>query len=162
MFHNASPSKEDCSGCHGNDISQPFPGNAGRFEFKGIRPAHIPDYDADGDASESLEAEIDGLENALYAQLQVYGNKIGIPIAYDENAYPYFFNDLNGNGVVDAEEASSSNSYPFDAASLRAAYNFQFSKKEPCGYIHNAIYFAQLLVDSIGHLGGEATKYTWR
>jgi len=162
MFHNASPSKEDCSACHGNDISQPSPGDAGQFEFEGIRPAHIPDYDADGNTSESLQAELDGLEDALYAQLQVYGNKVGLPVVYDENAYPYFFNDLNGNGVVDPDEANRDNGYAFDAPTLRAGYNLQFSKKEPCGYIHNAIYFAQLLVDSIEHLGGVVTKYTWR
>ena len=162
MFHNTAPSKEDCSACHGNDIAQPHPGDPAQFEFEGIRPAHIPDYDGDGNTSESLQAELDGLEDTLYAHLQDYGNRVGMPIAYDEAAYPYFFNDLNGNGVVDPEEASRDNGYQFDAPSLRAAYNFQFSKKEPCGYIHNAVYLAQLLVDSIEHLGGKITKYGWR
>jgi hypothetical protein len=162
QFHLAAPSKADCSACHGNDISQPFPGDASRFEFSGIRPAHIPDYDADGNTSESLQAEIDALEDALLAQLQAYADSIGMPIGYDENAYPYFFNDLNRNGVVDADEANSGNGYPFDAVTLRTGYNLQFSKKEPCGYIHNALYFAQLLVDSIGHLGGQVSKYSWR
>ena len=162
FFHLAAPSKEDCSSCHGNDISQPYPGDASRFEFSGIRPAHIPDYDADGDTGESLQAELDGLEDALLSQLQAYGERIGMPIAYDENSYPYFFNDLNRNGVVDPDEANRDNGYLFDAATLRAGYNLQFSKKEPCGYIHNAVYFAQLLVDSIGHLGGQVTKYSWR
>jgi hypothetical protein len=162
MFHNAAPSKEDCSTCHGNDIAQPHPGEPSRFEFEGIRPAHIPDYDADGNTSESLQAELDGLQDALYAQLQAYANSIGNPIAYDEAAYPYFFNDLNGNGVVDPDEATQDNAYQFEAKTLRAAYNFQFSKKEPCGYIHNAVYLAQLMVDSIEHLGGKITKYSWR
>ena len=162
IFHNTLPSKEDCVVCHGNDVAQPHPADASRFEFEGIRPANIPDYDADGNTSESIQAELDGIEDVLYAQLQAYGNSIGNPIAYDEAAYPYFFSDLNGNGVVDSEEADSSNSYKFDAPTLRAAYNFQFSKKEPCGYIHNAIYLAQLMADSIEHLGGKVTKYTWR
>jgi hypothetical protein len=162
MFHEAAPSREDCSGCHGNDVSQPHPADPAQFEFEGIRPAHIPDYDADGNTSESLQAELDGLEDALYAQLQAYANSIGSPIAYNENAYPYFFSDLNGNGVVDPDEANSDNAYPFEAKSLRTAYNFQFSKKEPCGYIHNAVYLAQLLVDSIEHLGGNVKRYSWR
>jgi hypothetical protein len=162
MFHNTAPSKEDCAACHVNDIAPPHPGDPGRFEFEGIRPAHIPDYDADGNTGESIEAELDGLEAELHAHLQAYGQSVGNPIAYDEHAYPYFFSDLNGNGVVDPEEADSSNSYQFDATALRAAYNYQFSKKEPCGYIHNAIYLAQLMVDSIEHLGGKVTKYTWR
>jgi hypothetical protein len=162
MFHNIAPSKEDCSACHGNDIAQPHPGDASRFEFEGIRPVHTPDFDADGNTEESLQAELDGLEEALYAQLQAYGNSIGNPVIFDELAYPYFFSDLNGNGILDPEEASPSNSYQFDAKTLRASYNFQFSKKEPCGYIHNAVYLAQLMVDSIGHLGGKVTQYTWR
>ena len=162
LFHNTAPSKEDCVGCHVNDVAQPHPGDASQFEFEGIRPANIPDYDADGNTGESLEAELDGLEEALYAHLQAYGNSVGLPIAYDEHAYPYFFNDLNGNGVVDPDEANRDNAYLFDAPTLRAGYNFQFSKKEPCGYIHNAVYLAQVLVDSIEHLGGSIKPYTWR
>jgi len=162
MFHNTAPSKEDCVVCHGNDVAQPHPGEASQFEFEGIRPANIPDYDGDGNTSESLQAELKGLEDALYAQLQAYGNSVGNPIVYDEAAYPYFFTDLNGNGVADPDEAVRENGYKFDAPSLRAAYNLQFSRKEPCGYIHNAIYLGQLMVDSIEHLGGKITKYTWR
>ena len=50
----------------------------------------------------------------------------------------------------------------FDAKLLRAAYNFQVSKKEPNGFIHNSMYIAQLLVDSISHIRGDVTPYTWR
>jgi len=162
LFHNSAPSKEDCSACHGNDIAQPHPGDPAQFEFEGIRPAHIPDYDADGNTKESLQAELDGLEEVLYAQLMAYGNSIGNPIVYNEEAYPYFFADLNGNGIADPDESVRENAYQFDAPSLRAAYNYQFSKKEPCGYIHNAVYLAQLMVDSMEHLGGKINKYTWR
>ncbi len=163
MFHNASPSKEDCVLCHGQDIAQTHPGSdPNLFEFEGIRPAQTPDYDADGNTRESLESEIDGLEAVLYAQIQAYANSIGAPLAYDALTYPYFFNDLNGNGVADRNEAIYPNGYRFTAPLLRAAYNYQFSLKEPCGYIHNPLYLAQLLVDSIEHLGGKVTKYTWR
>jgi hypothetical protein len=163
MFHKAEPSKEDCVLCHGQDIAQPHPGSdPNLFEFEGIRPAQTPDYDADGNTRESLESELDGLEAALYAQIQAYANNIGAPVAYNAQAYPYFFNDLNGNGVADPNEAIYPNAYKFTAPLLRAAYNYQFSLKEPCGYIHNPLYMAQLLVDSIGHLGGKVNKYTWR
>ncbi|MGB7295478.1 MAG: hypothetical protein WBC70_07800 [Candidatus Aminicenantales bacterium] len=163
LFHNAAPSKEDCVLCHGQDIAQPRPGSdPNLFEFGGIRPAQTPDYDADGNTRESLESEIDGLESALLAQIQVYGNSLGTPVAYDPLSYPYFFNDLNGNSVVDPDEATRTNGYAFNVTILRAAYNYQFSLKEPCGYIHNPLYIAQLLVDSIGHLGGKMEKYTWR
>ena len=163
MFHHAAPSKEDCVLCHGQDIAQPHPGSDPKlFEFEGIRPAQTPDYDADGNTRESLEDEIDGLETALFAQIQAYANSINAPVAYDSHAYPYFFKDLNGNGVADPNEATYANGYRFAAPLLRAAYNYQFSLKEPCGYIHNPLYIAQLLVDSIEHLGGDIAKYTWR
>ena len=164
LFHNVQhPNPADCVLCHGQDISQPHPGaDPTRFEFSGIRPATVPDYDGDKNKTESLQDEIYGLEQALYAQLQVYGKKIGKPIVYDALSYPYFFNDTNGNGVADPEELDSDNGYEFNAPMLRAAYNFQMSKKEPCGYIHNSRYIAQLLVDSIGHLGGNVKPYTWR
>ncbi len=162
-FHNTAPSPEDCVACHGQDISQPHPGaDPAQFEFTGIRPAQTPDYDGDGNFRESLRSEIVGLEDKLYAQIQAYGKSIGAPVIYNPDAYPYWFKDLNGNGIGEPSELVSSNGYRFRAPMLRAAYNLHFSEKEPCSYIHNALYFAQLLVDSIGHLGGDVSSFTWR
>jgi hypothetical protein len=159
--HNVhSPNPADCVGCHGQDISQPYPGaDPAKFKFSGIRPGNMPDFDADGNVSESLKAEIQGLEAALYAQIQAYGFAIGSPIVYDSHSYPYFFEDTNGNGIKDSSETSG---YQFNAKMLKAAYNYQMSQKEPCGYIHNPTYVAQLLVDSIQNLGGNISPYTWR
>jgi hypothetical protein len=162
-FHNAAPSPEDCVVCHGQDISQPHPGSdPAQFEFEGIRPAQTPDYDADGNVRESLQSEILGLNDQLYARIQAYASGIGAPVAYDPNTYPYWFKDLNGNGLADPNEMTTANGYKFTAPLLRAAYNLHFSVKEPCAYIHNARYFGQLLVDSIGHLGGDVSPFTWR
>lgn len=164
-MHNVhKPNPQDCVYCHGQDVAQPNPGSdPANFKFSGIRPATTPDYDGDGNKMESIESEIKGLEADLYAELQAFGFKIGAPIAYDSHSYPYFFNDLNGNRTVDEEEASRENGYSFKrAALLRAAYNYQVSLKEPHGFIHNSRYVAQLLVDSIEHLGGNVSKYTWR
>lgn len=162
--HNvAEPMKENCVGCHGQDISQTFKGfDPERFDFEQIRPGNIPDYDGDGNTSESLKDEILGLESALYAQIRVYMASINKPVAYDGNAYPYWFKDLNGNGIVDPNEATSANGARFDAKGLRAAYNFQVSHKEPHQFIHNARYSAEILVDSIQHTGGDISAYTWR
>ncbi len=163
-MHNVhKPDPRDCVFCHGYDIAQPNPGaDPAKFKFSGIRPASIPDLDGDGITSESIEAEIHGLEEELYAALQAEGFRIGVPIVYDAHAYPYFFNDINGNGVPDPEEATRSNGYSFTAKMLKAAYNYQFSKKEPHAFIHNPIYMAQILADSIIDLGGDAGKYGWR
>jgi hypothetical protein len=162
--HNvARPNKANCVDCHGQDVSQPYPGaNPAKFSFYGIRPGSIPDFDADGNITESLKAEIQGLEAALYAQIQAYGFAIGNPVIYDSHTYPYFFKDPNGNGLVDPGEAIYPNRYGFDAKLLKAAYNYQMSLKEPNGFIHNPTYVAQLLVDSIGNLGGNVAPYTWR
>jgi len=164
--HNVlKPNPEDCVYCHGQDVSQPNRGaDPSMFKFSGIRPASIPDYDGDGNITESIEDEVKGLEAALLAQIQNYAtNVLGAPIVYDSHEYPYYFNDLNANGVVDPGEASFGNRYvSFDAALLRAAYNYQVSQKEPHGFIHNSRYIAQLLVDSIEHLGGDISAFTWR
>jgi hypothetical protein len=162
--HNvAHPDPSNCVNCHGQDIAQPYPGaDPAKFKFSGIRPASIPDYDGDGNGHESIKAEIQGLEAALYAQMQAYGFAIGKPVIYDSHSYPYFFNDKNGNGLVDPGEANYGNRYQFDAKLLKAAYNYQMSLKEPSGYIHNSMYVAQLLVDSIQNLGGNVAPYTWR
>ncbi|MCK5222134.1 MAG: hypothetical protein KAR14_11175, partial [Candidatus Aminicenantes bacterium] len=133
-----------------------------KFKFSGIRPANIPDYDGDGDRTEAMKYEIIGLENVLYAQMQLRSKQIGAPLVYDSHTYPYFFKDNNGNGIVDPGEAIYPNAYKFNAKLLKAAYNYQMSKKEPHGYIHNARYVAQLLVDSIGDLGGNVSPYRWR
>jgi hypothetical protein len=164
-MHNVhKPNPEDCVYCHGQDVSQPNPGSdPAMFEFSGIRPASTPDLDGDGNKNESLESEIKGLEDALYAELQVFGFNIGTPIVYDPDSYPYFLNDLNGNGMVDEDEADRSNGYSFtNARMLKAAYNLHVSKKEPHGFIHNSRYIAQILVDSIEHLGGSVANFTWR
>ncbi len=142
-----------CAGCHGG----------ASFTFEDFRTPGTPDFDGDGDTAESRLSEIQGLEVALYAEIQSYAATQGKPIAYDGNTYPYFVNDTNGNGVADPDELNRNNSYSgFDATLLKAAFNYQVSKKEPCGYIHNATYIAQLMVDSIGDLGGSVSSYTWR
>lgn len=162
--HNVqAPDPASCVPCHGQDVSQPSPGaDPARFTFTGIRPGSIPDYDGDGIRSESLKDEINGLEDTLYEWIKRYGLKIGKPIVYDSHAYPYFFNDLNGNGEVDPGEAIYPNLYLFDARLLKAAYNYQMSRKEPNGFVHNSRYIAQLLVDSIVDLGGKKIDYAWR
>jgi hypothetical protein len=165
-LHNVhKPNPEDCVYCHGQDVSQPNPGSdPAKFKFSGIRPAPTPDYNGNGDKTESIESEIKGLEDALYKQIQAYAaGVIGTPIIYDSHSYPYFFVDTNGNGEVDPGEAIYPNAYSlFDAKLLKAAYNFQVSKKDPHGFIHNSKYVAQLLVDSIGHIGGDVSAYKWR
>jgi hypothetical protein len=156
--HNVhKPNQEDCVFCHGYDVSEPNPGNdPSKFKFSGIRPASIPDFDADTDINEAIKGEIQGLEEALYVQIQTYAtNQLGINILYDPDSYPYFFvdNPPIGDPTGDINYMNRLKEQ-MDATLIKAAYNLHFSKKEPHGYIHNPFYIAQLLVDSIESLGG--------
>jgi hypothetical protein len=162
--HNvAEPVKERCVFCHGNDISQTFKGaDPEKFDFEQIRPGNIPDYDEDGNTTESLKDELLGLQSVLYAQIQVYMRGIGSPVLYNPDAYPYWYKDTNGNGILDPSETTSANGARFDARGLRAAFNLHTMVKEPHAFIHNARYAAQILVDSIQHVGGDISAYTWR
>jgi hypothetical protein len=160
----SKPTPADCVYCHGQDVAQPNPGaDPAKFAFTGIRPASIPDYDGDGILSESIQSELQGLEKDLFKYLQAAGTRAGSPLIYDSHAYPYFFNDSNANGAIDPGEAIYPNRYAFpNGRMLKAAYNYQMSKKAPSGYAHNSLYIAQVLVDSIVDLGGDASKYGWR
>jgi len=160
--HNiAEPVKENCVPCHGQDVSQTFKGyDPEKFDLEQIRPGNIPDYDMDGNTGESLKDEIKGLEDSLEAQIRVYVKATaGVAVLFDGN---YFYKDLNNNGILDANETASSNRYSGNANWLRAAYNLRTSHLEMHGFIHNARYMAEILVDSIQHVSGEVGKYTWR
>lgn len=124
-------------------------------DIPSIRFNKDTDYDGDGSKVEPLAGEIAGLEEALYAQMQAVAAANGTPLAYSAASHPYFFADTNGNGVVDPDEAQSSNSFKgWTPALLKASFNYQLSHKEPGGWAHNFKYVAQLLYDSIQDLGG--------
>ena len=112
------------------------------------------DYDGDGDTAEGISGELTGLQEALYAAIRAYAESMGTPIAYDAHAYPYFFVDDNNNGTVDADESTRYGSWT--ASLLKAAYNYQFSVKDPGAFAHNAKYMIQLLYDSAEDLDPEA------
>ncbi len=135
-----------CGICH--------PGVAGEDDLKDIRlVGSTSDYDGDGNTAEGVKAEIEGLQEILYAAIQAYGAAAGTPIIYDSHAYPYFFIDTDGNGQVDEGEGSYGNQYNvFTARLLKAAYNFQVSMKDPGAFAHGGKYIIQLLHDSIEDL----------
>jgi mono/diheme cytochrome c family protein len=158
-----TPNRSDCVDCHGQDVSQPVPGaDPELFNFRAIRPGSTPNYDGDSNTSESVRNELKGLEAALIARIRAYGFAIARPVVYQGSVSPFFFNDSNGNALVDPGEAIYPNRYRFDATLLKAAYNFHLSRSTPSAYTHNSLYIAQLLVDSIEALGGNVAPYTWR
>jgi hypothetical protein len=112
------------------------------------------DYDGDGDLTEGIAAEVDGLKAMLYQAIQAYGTeKAGTAIAYDSSSHPYFFIDGNANGTVDEDELNSDNAYnAWTGRLLKAAYNFQTASKDPGAYAHGGKYIIQLVYDSIEDL----------
>jgi hypothetical protein len=136
-----------CSECH-TDVSS-------LEDVANIRlPGSTADYDGDGDVEEGVTMEIAGLQEILYGAMQAYASDVpGTAIAYDSHAYPYFFIDTNENGEADEDEANYGNQYNVWTPRLvKAAYNYQVSKKDPGTYAHGGKYIIQLLYDSIEDL----------
>ena len=109
----------------------------------------VADYDGDGNAAEGMANEVSGLAGTLYTAIQAYGAAQAHPILYDGAAYPYWFSDPNGNGTRDTGEGSFTTWTP---RLVRAAYNYQYYRKDPGAYAHNSRYAMQLLYDSIESL----------
>ncbi|MCB9554497.1 MAG: Ig domain-containing protein [Deltaproteobacteria bacterium] len=143
---------DQCNGCHG--VTGP----------EQIRPSTVPyagkDFDGDGNKTESLHDELQGMAKKLYAQMLVYAkNTVGTEICHAE-AYPYFFKATKAlvNDACDPADAAYANAYKvFDAKLLRAAHHYQIWLKDPGAYAHNFIYIQQLLFDSFEELGGNVT-----
>lgn len=120
--------------------------------LENIRISEV-DFDGDGDSAEGLALEIDSFEERLLAALQAYTTSYNLPmIGYDAHVYPYFFEDADGNGELNGEEAAYANWTP---NLLRSAYNYQWSQKDPGTFAHNGHYILQILYDSIDSIGGD-------
>jgi predicted CXXCH cytochrome family protein len=132
-----------CKTCHADADGDP----------KNIRVIHTADYDGDGNTTESLSAEVDGLAAKLLAAMQAVA-----PLCYDGDTYPYFFKDTNGDKQCAASELAATNGFTaFTPALMKATFNYQLSRKEPGAWAHNFDYIVQLLYDSIADLGGNTT-----
>ncbi len=142
-MHSLELKVDECAACH--------TGVASVEDLENIRMAGSEvDYDGDGDLTEGIAFEIEGLQEKLYAAIQEYAStKAGTPIVYDAGSYPYFFIDTDASGIADGEEASYGNKYAsWTPRLLKAAYNYQVSIKDPGGYAHGGKYIIQLVVDS--------------
>jgi hypothetical protein len=144
---------DECADCH-EDAKTP----------QDIRAKEDPvDYNGNGNTTEPITAEIATLKDELLKQVYAYAKKMGTPIVYNPNSYPYWFTDLNGNGQLDTDEAKAENGYKkWTPNLLRAAYNYQYVSKDPGAFAHNHGYILQVLYDSIESLGGKeaVAKFT--
>ena len=152
--HQLTVKVEECSGCHSVVES---------YEDLALIRVDSTDFDGDGDATEGIAGEIATMSDTLYAAIQAYaGATEGVEdIVYDSHAYPYFFTDLNADGVSTPDEANYGNKFAtFTPNLLRATYIYQYAQKDPGGFAHNGDYVMQMLYDAIEDLGGDVTVMT--
>jgi hypothetical protein len=150
--HSGEVKVDVCAACH-KGVTDP----------EEIRAANdTTDWDGDGNVTEPLNDEIATMREKLYAAIQAYAkDKLGTAIAYNANAYPYFFIDTNGNGAVDPDEANFGNRYATWSPRLEiAAYNMQYSLKDPGAFAHNGKYILQVLFDTLKYMGADMTGMT--
>jgi hypothetical protein len=151
------------SGCHGT---------ANYHAYKSV--SHDGSLSFDGHSpSETLGEQVTHISDRLLAAIQAYAAAppadaippppavfVPTPICYNSHANPYWFKDngagggVAGNGVCEPGETSS---YTFNPTLLKAAFNYQWSQKEPGAWAHNFDYIVQLMFDSIENLGGSTT-----
>ena len=157
------PMVQECGQCHDPHRLEVQPQQCGRCH-EGIQAAEDlrqhrfglnDDYDGDGNVTEGLAAEVEGLRSHLDAAVRAYaGGVAGKAMAVSFGRYPYFFLDNDGDGEVGPDEASYGNRY--DAWTPRlvtAAYNLVYATREPGAFAHNPRYILQVLIDSIADLG---------
>jgi len=151
--HSAKIKIDLCAGCHTGVTTDE--------DLKNIRmmSSATRDYNGNGNKNEGILFEIDGLRKKLLEVIQEYCDKVvDRPIVYDPDSYPYWFNDLNGNGEPDEDEIDYGNQYgTWTARSLKGTFNYQYAKKDPGGFAHNAKFIIQICHDSIEDLNNGLT-----
>jgi hypothetical protein len=136
-----------CAACH-----------TGLPSWRHMRPTHPDDHDGDGDSTEPLAEELEGLLALLEERIRATSEAVAHPICYHPTRYPHWFDDQDGDGSCDVDEASPSNSYGvWSIPLLRASANYQAVEQDRGAWAHNFDYAAQLLIDSIAVLGGDTT-----
>lgn len=138
--HSQKVRVEECATCHVNAAGNPV---ATEDDLHDIRMAGtVNDFNGNGNAAEGIWYEIKGLQDVLYAAMQDYATRVaGQGIVYDGSSYPYFF------------EAGTTNSFSkWTTRLVKAAYNYQYSVKDPGAFAHNGKFIVQFLYDSIDDL----------
>ncbi len=152
--HELTVKVDACKTCHTNVAST--------ADFEDIRfSTDTTDWNGNGDVTEGIYKEIDTFRVDLYAAIQKYAaDKAGTPIVYDGASYPYFFvSDKDGNKLKD-DKGNFIGYNAWTPRLLEAAYNYQYSLKDPGAFVHNPKYVMQFLYDSIKDLGGDVSKLT--
>ena len=165
--HDHVPGYNTCIGCHNQHTLEVrveqcafcHEGVAAVEDLKNVREkSSMKDYDGDGDTTEGMFYELQGLQEILYAQIQSYAkDTAGAGIVYDPASHPYFFTDDDGDGAPDQKDNAPVRFNNWTPRLLKAAYNYQVSIKDPGAFAHGNKYIVELLHDSIEDLGGDVS-----
>jgi hypothetical protein len=148
--HSLEVRVQTCAGCH--------QGVEAVDDLKNIRmlASEASDYDGDGDLSEGIYFEVQGLRALLLGAIRTYAQDRSLgAICYSSDVHPYFFigGGSSDDGQCSAEDAAYSNRFAmWTPRLLKAAYNYQVASKDPGGFAHNAKYIIQLMYDSVADL----------
>jgi hypothetical protein len=151
--HKLTVKVDACKGCHTNVT--------GVDDLDKIRATtDTTDWNGNGDVTEGIFAEVDSFRQALYTAIQAAAEKNGTAITYDAATYPYFFVDADKDGKPDVDAKGAVVGYnAWTPRLLKAAYNYQYSIKDPGAFAHNPMYVLQFLYDSTKDLGGDVSKF---
>ena len=129
---------DSCSACHlGANTAADLPN---------IRVTNV-DYDGDGDVTEGIAAEVEGVHALLYRFIQLKALQDGAQISYEDRR-PYFFDESG-------EEFKN-----WTPRLMRAAFNYHYVAKNTGGYAHHPQYLIQLMYDSLDDLGSDTRFIT--
>ncbi len=158
------PGKDTCVGCHDphslqvkvSECAGCHTGVTTVADLRSIRmlPSTAADYDGDGDTTEGMYHEVQGIKDLLLGGIKSYSTEQSLgAICYSGGSYPYWFQDTSADGNCDTDEVNYGNRFQsWTPRLLRAAYNYQVASKDPGGFAHNAKYLIQLVHDSISDL----------
>jgi hypothetical protein len=135
------PALDNCTSCHdphSGEVQEQRCGQCHRDRRGGEGKAHV----------------VDDYKKELYAGIQQYARNVGgASIAFSPAAFPYWYTDSNGNGMIDAEELRPDNAYKaYTPRLVQATYNYTFVLRDPGAGYHNGRYATQLLYDSLQSL----------
>ena len=147
--HSGTPKEETCVACHGEVAVD---------DIRGM--SSTADYNGNGNVTEGIRSEYRELRDVLYVELQKYAKTtVGTGITYNPDVYPYWFVDANGDDKADEVDGKTTAYSTWTPRLLKAAFNFNFVRKNPGAGVHGGKYIIQVMYDSIEDLGGDVTKF---
>ncbi len=160
----------ECQGCHQPKKSNLVAGHTFEVDFTYCATCHEAPHELAPIEEEFLVRQADlltAIRAYVTANLAAVQTAVANPLLTNVCYYgpgasgQYWFQEISGvcqNGVANAPAAAVTFG-KFDPKMLKAAYNYQWSVKEPGAWAHNEVYITEAMYDSIVDLSGVAP--TW-